>query len=141
MTRTTTQLLCSSAQTVNAPLCEANRYSTQTAAVQKRSKKHTLKQPMKQPMKQVIKQSARELARWCRNTESQYSTGSTLESKWLMLCVRSSIFRWYNTYCISVLTTNMHREWCSLQIAEDSTICINNCIVKNWRKHTPRMPN
>ena len=42
-------------------------------------------------MKQAIKQSARELARWCRNTESQYSTGSTLESKWLMLRVRNSI--------------------------------------------------
>jgi len=54
----------------------------------KRSKKHTLKQPMKQ----AIKQSARELARWFRNTESQYSTGSTLESKWLMLRVRNSIF-------------------------------------------------
>ena len=85
----------------------------------KRSKKHTLKQPMKQPMEQAIKQSARELARWCRNTESQYSTGSTLESKWLMLRVRNSIFRWYSTYCISVLTTNMHREWCSVRIAED----------------------
>jgi hypothetical protein len=36
---------------------------------------------------------------------SQDSTGSTLESKWLMLRVRNSIFRWYSTYCISVLTT------------------------------------
>ena len=81
----------------------------------KRSKKHTLKQPMKQPMEQAtIKQSARELARWCRNAESQYSTGSTLESKWLMLRVRNSIFCCYSTHCISVLTTNMHPEWCSL---------------------------
>jgi hypothetical protein len=69
----------------------------------KRSKKHTLKQPMKQ----AIKQSARELAHWFHNKESQYSTGSTLESKWLMLRVRNSIFA--GTARISVLTTNMHR--------------------------------
>jgi hypothetical protein len=50
---------------------------------------------------------------------SQYSTGSTLESKWLMFRVRNSIFSWYSTYCISVLTTNMHPEWCSLEIAEE----------------------
>jgi len=79
------------------------------------------KQTLKQPMKQAIKQSARELACWV-----SYSTGSTLESKWFMLRVRNSIFRWYGRYCISVLTTNMHRERCSLQIAEDKTICINN---------------
>ena len=79
-----------------------------------RSKKHTLKQPMKQPIEQAIKQSAHELVRWCRNAESQYSTGSTLESKWLMLRVRNSIFRWYSTHCIPVLTTNMHPESCSL---------------------------
>ena len=57
-----------------------------------------------------------------------YSTGSALESKWFMLRVRNSIFRWYGSYCISVLTTNMHRERCSLQIAEDKTICINPAI-------------
>jgi hypothetical protein len=63
------------------------------------------KQRLTQPMKQAIKQSARELARWCTK-----STGSTLESKWLMLDVRNSIVRWYSDYCISVLTTNMHPE-------------------------------
>jgi hypothetical protein len=31
-----------------------------------------------------------------------------------MFRVRNSIFRWYSTYCISVLTTNMQPEWCSL---------------------------
>jgi hypothetical protein len=61
------------------------------------------KQTLKQPMKQAIKQPARELARWCHNTaQDQHSKAS------LMQGARSSIFRWYSTYCISVLTTNMH---------------------------------
>jgi hypothetical protein len=57
--------------------------------------------------------SDKTIGAWVALLVSQYSTGSTLESKWLMLRVRNSIFRWYSTYCISVLTTNMHREWCT----------------------------
>jgi hypothetical protein len=92
---------CSSAQVctqaVNAPLCEARRCSAQSAMAQAK------KQTLKQPMKQAIKQPARELARWCHNTaQDQHSKAS------LMQGARSSIFRWYSTYCISVLTTNMH---------------------------------
>jgi hypothetical protein len=61
------------------------------------------KQTLKQPMKQAIQQPARELARWCRNTaQNQHSKAS------LMHRAHSSIFRWYSTYYISVLTTNMH---------------------------------
>ena len=37
----TTQLLCSSAQTVNAPLCEARRCSAQTAMAQAKQDAHT----------------------------------------------------------------------------------------------------
>jgi hypothetical protein len=47
---------CSSAQTVNAPLCEEKRCSAQSAMAQAK------KQTLKQPMKQLIKQSAHELA-------------------------------------------------------------------------------
>ncbi len=41
MKRTTTQLLCSSAQTVNAPLCEARRCSAQTAMAHAKQEAHT----------------------------------------------------------------------------------------------------
>jgi hypothetical protein len=37
----TTQLLCSSAQTVNAPLCEARRCSAQTEMAQAKQEAHT----------------------------------------------------------------------------------------------------
>jgi hypothetical protein len=84
-------------QAVNAPLCEARRCNAQSAMAQAK------KQALKQAMKHAIKQPARELARWCRNTaQDQHSKAS------LMHRVRSSIFRWYSTCCISVLTTDMH---------------------------------
>ena len=41
---------CSSAQTVNAPLCEERQCNAQSAIAQ--AKKQTLKQPMKQAIKQ-----------------------------------------------------------------------------------------
>ena len=59
----------------------------------------------------------RELARWCRNTaQDQHSKAS------LMRRARSSIFRWYSTYCISVLTTNMHLSGAHFELRRNKAI-------------------
>jgi hypothetical protein len=55
------------------------------------AKKETLKQPMKQAINS--RHASQPVG------VNQYSTGSTLESKWLMLRGRNSVFRWYRSYC------------------------------------------
>jgi hypothetical protein len=56
--------------------CEARQGSAQSAMTP--AKKQALNHSMEQAIKQTV---VRELVRWC----TQYSTGSTLESKLLML--------------------------------------------------------
>jgi hypothetical protein len=85
------------AQTVHAPLCEARQGSATFAMAQ--AKKHTLKQPMKQAIKQVVG----ELGRWCKNTAHDQNSKASSS-----IHVRNSSFRWYSSYCSSVLTTNTH---------------------------------